>query len=261
MEYREGQTATNPKTGQKIVYQGGFWVSAGQQDRSKMLAAPEQRSIEEARASARDAVGVLGDLTRFQDINAGVQTGGLVNNAVNFVKGKLGDPNIQQMDEIKARMAPQQRVPGSGTTSDMDLRLFLQATPSAANSRETNTAIIERGRQEAVRRQQYADFLDQYARENGSLNGAEAAFRAKIGLGSQQNPYSPQDAGDRSKLPRGAYYRDPQGNTRRNDNGPRGNPIIRQNPLMGPQQAKPQARQSKPASGGVLRYDAQGNPI
>lgn len=26
MQYREGQTATNPKTGQKIVYQGGFWV-------------------------------------------------------------------------------------------------------------------------------------------------------------------------------------------------------------------------------------------
>ena len=53
MEYREGQTATNPKTGQKIVYQGGFWVSAGQQDKSKMLAAPEQKSIEEARAKAK----------------------------------------------------------------------------------------------------------------------------------------------------------------------------------------------------------------
>jgi hypothetical protein len=28
MQYREGQTATNPKTGQKIVFQGGFWVEA-----------------------------------------------------------------------------------------------------------------------------------------------------------------------------------------------------------------------------------------
>jgi hypothetical protein len=29
MEFREGQTATNPKTGQKVVFQGGQWRSAG----------------------------------------------------------------------------------------------------------------------------------------------------------------------------------------------------------------------------------------
>lgn len=29
MEYREGQTATNPKTGQKVIYKGGQWVNAG----------------------------------------------------------------------------------------------------------------------------------------------------------------------------------------------------------------------------------------
>lgn len=28
-EYREGQTATNPKTGQRVVYKGGQWVNAG----------------------------------------------------------------------------------------------------------------------------------------------------------------------------------------------------------------------------------------
>lgn len=29
MEFREGQTATNPKTGQKLLFKGGQWVSAG----------------------------------------------------------------------------------------------------------------------------------------------------------------------------------------------------------------------------------------
>lgn len=29
MDFREGQTATNPKTGMKIMYRGGQWVSAG----------------------------------------------------------------------------------------------------------------------------------------------------------------------------------------------------------------------------------------
>lgn len=29
MEFREGQTATNPKTGQKVMFRGGQWVNAG----------------------------------------------------------------------------------------------------------------------------------------------------------------------------------------------------------------------------------------
>ncbi|MCA6264150.1 hypothetical protein, partial [Phenylobacterium sp.] len=38
----------------------------------------------------------------------------------------------------------------------------------------------------------------------------------------------------RADLPRGAFYRDPQGNIRRNDNEDRGNPIIRKAPPIAP---------------------------
>lgn len=205
-------------------------------DRSRMISPTEQKSIDDARSSARNSIDVLGDLTRFQDINGQVPTGGLVNNVKNVLARWGGEPNVQQLDEITSRIAPQQRVPGSGTTSDMDLRLFLNASPKVTSAKAANDAIIERGRSEAVRRQQYADFLDKYARENGSLNGAEAAFRAMVGLGTRQNPYSVEQAGDRSTLPRGAYYQSPQG-LRRNDNGSRGNPL-----MDPPRAAAPQAK-------------------
>lgn len=220
----EGQTATNPSTGEKIVYRGGKW-SPIDASRAGSLSPVERKSLDEAQASARGALDTLPDVNRFDQINAGTPTGGL-NRWNDAIQGMI-DPNMQQMNEISARLTPAQRQPGSGTTSDRDLALFQQAVPSRKNTNVTNSAILERARAEAVRRQQYADFLDSYAARNGSLNGAEKAFRSQVGLGTRDTPYDAQGAGDRSQLPRGAYYMDPEGNMRRNDNGPRGNPIIR----------------------------------
>lgn len=43
---------------------------------------------------------------------------------------------------------------------------------------------------------------------------------------SPDNPFDLGSGESRSTIPNGAYYRDPEGNLRRNDNGDRGNPII-----------------------------------
>lgn len=236
VEYREGQTATNPTTGQKVVYEKGQWVSAPNSP-ARVLKAPEEASLKEAREGASNAINVLGDLTRFQDINARESTGGL--GGLPWVRKarEAFDPDVQQMSEITSRLAPAQRQPGAGTTSDRDLTLYLQAVPGMTRSREANTAIIERARAEAVRRQQYADFLDDYVEKNGTLKGVEKAFRTKIGLGSRQTPYLGEEA-DPTSMPRGAYYRDPQGNLRRNDNGSRGNPIVEKTATAKPPAAK-----------------------
>ena len=197
----------------------------GFQSSSRTLSAQERASVADAQNAARGALDTLPDINRFDQINAKTPTGGL-NRWNDAIQGMI-DPNMQQMNEISARLTPAQRQPGSGTTSDRDLALFQQAVPSRKNTAVTNSAILERARAEAVRRQQYADFLDDYAAKNGTLNGAETAFRSQVGLGTRETPYEPNAAGDRSQLPRGAYYTDPQGNLRRNDNGPRGNPIVR----------------------------------
>jgi hypothetical protein len=62
------------------------------------------------------------------------------------------------------------------------------------------------------------------------------------------NPYTrdPNQPVD-THIPRGAYYRDPMGNIRRNENGDTGNPIIK--PRRG--QSMPQAAAAKPAPQGV----------
>lgn len=220
----EGQTATNPETGQKIVYRAGKWAPL-EASRAGSLSPVERASVDDAQAASRGALEVLPDVNRFDQINQRKPTGGW-NQADDLVQGMF-DPEFQQMKEISARLTPAQRQPGSGTTSDRDLALFQQAVPSTARKTDANAQILERARAEAVRRQQYADFLDDYAAKNGTLNGAEKAFRSQVGLGTRDTPYDAAGAGDRSQLPRGAYYMDPEGNMRRNDNGPRGNPIIR----------------------------------
>lgn len=220
----EGMVISSPGK-PDLVRRGKQWIPVDAAGAAGNMAPQEEIQLKEARAASENALEVLGDLTRFQDINTRRPTGGPINNTVNWLLGKTGNPDIQQMEEIKSRIAPQQRAPGSGTTSDTDLKLYLNASPETTKATAANLAIIERGRREAVRRQQYADFLDDYSKKNGTLSGAQAAFRGMVGLGSQENPYSIQQAGDRSRLPRGAYYQSPDG-IRRNDNGPRGNPII-----------------------------------
>lgn len=239
----EGQTATNHSTGERIVYRGGKWFPMGANNggMSGALSAVERASVDDAQTSARSALDQLPDINRFQEKNAATETGGAHrwNDAIQGV----WDPNFQQINEISARMTPGQRTPGSGTTSDRDLALFQQAVPSRKNNKDTNDAILDRGRAEAVRRQAYADFLDKYAAEHGTLNGAQAGFRAQEGLGTRETPFTAEQAGDRSQLPRAAYYLDPEGNLRRNDNGPRGNPIIRRAGMTQRRQANPQRGQ------------------
>ena len=63
---------------------------------------------------------------------------------------------------------------------------------------------------------------------------------------TQETPIDLSKGQSRQTAPRGAYYRDPQGNLRRNDNGDAGNPIVRQNALAPP----PKAKAPAPARGG-----------
>lgn len=158
------------------------------------LTGREQMSIQNARDEAALVESNLSDLETFARLQGKQGTGGVL--ALPFARNVAGafDPEVASMNTITARMAPAQRAPGSGTTSDRDLALFLQASPSASQPESTNNAIIDRGRQEGARRQLYAEFLDNYARQNGTLNGVQQAWR--------QN-YQPPPVDSDSPVPRG----------------------------------------------------------
>lgn len=211
------------------------YVARKARGRVDMLNTSEKQALGDAQGASANAISVLSDLNNFQNTMEGrgrkrQEVGGLFGGIANKAAAFFGDPEAQYLDSITSTLAPAKRVPGSGTTSDRDLALFLKGTPGLDKNEATNRALIEDGRREAIRRQQRADFLEAYARENGTLNGAEQAFRAVVGKGTQESPLSPQEAGDRSRIPRGSFYYDPQGNLRRNDNGSAGNPIIKKAP-------------------------------
>lgn len=228
----------------------------------RKLSPQEHKLLTETQAQANAALDTLPDINRFQELNAQTRTGGLMGMGPFAAARNMFDPNVQQINEINARLTPAQRQPGSGTTSDRDLALFQQAVPGLNRDRTANTAILERGRQEAVRRQQRADFYAEFAAKNGTLNGAEQAFRGTIGLGSMESPYDLSQGQSRAPIPRAAYYRDPQGNLRRNDNADRGNPIIK--PGRGPGISfQPTSQQTQAFQGvsGVGPRGAVSNPV
>lgn len=231
--YYEGQEfVSDDPSKPTLVYRKGKFIdkSTDLRGMSDLLSPQEQAALNDAREASSNAISVLDTLTGFQNINEGrgvkrQPTGGIVDSTVNFLTQWI-DPELQELQAKTAVIAPSKRQPGSGTTSDKDLALYLKGSPSIYKEEAANNGIIEDGRREAVRRQQRATFLDNYARQYGTLNGAEEAFRKVVGAGTQASPYSPSEATDRASMPRGAFYYDAQGNLRRNDNGARGNPII-----------------------------------
>lgn len=228
----QGRVITGPRGGVRVV--GG-------------LSQEERKEVSRSRTEAELVDTTLSDLMRFDRLQNQQGTGGLM--GLPFAPSVVGafDPEVSEMNEVTARLAPAQRVAGSGTTSDADLRLFLQAVPGVNRPEQANRAIIDRGLQEGGRRQLRAEFLEDYAAQNGTLTGSAEAWRQAYRpppvrqgtpvprgnveptaaqrqavqnlagrdrsavLGSRQNPRVPPPNFDVSSFPPGDWYFTPQG--------------------------------------------------
>lgn len=176
MPLREGQTGTAPD-GTRVIVRGGQIVPLSQPGgKPRKLATREMMALDDARAAARQADEAARTAEQFVEINRRQNTGGLWGlPMVGKVVGAF-DPEVNQLNALAARMAPQQRVPGSGATSDRDLSLYLQAVPGIEKPGPANSAIARQARADAERRGQYAQFLDRYVQQTGTLIGAEEAW-------------------------------------------------------------------------------------
>jgi len=89
---------------------------------------------------------------------------------------------------------------------------------------------------------------------SGPLQTQAGLYPSEQGA-SLDNPLDLSDGRSRSDLAIGAYYRDPQGNIRRNDNGDRGNPIF--TPAQKKAAANAQLKAKSAAKGGfkLLGYE------
>ncbi len=248
--YREGQTATNPKTGQRVVFKAGQWVNAGgatgvARPPSRMTP-QEQIQLKEAREGAQTAQEFSRQANAFVDLNRKAGTGMIYKVPLVSEIASTMKPEVAQMDALTARMAPAQRVPGSGTTSDRDLGLYLKAVPNIDRPGPANEAIAQDMTATARERADRAAFLDSFAQQNGTLMGAEQAYRArqrssagagrakpmplpkparsafeagvtsgrfdtKAAMGTETHPYVARDMATANRLPEGTYVILPNG--------------------------------------------------
>lgn len=153
----------------------GSWERVGPVKAPK-LSVQEQKQLQNARESAVAAQGSLRDGERFLDINRKAGTGEL--NAIPFVSEvrSVFDPNYAEMMSLTSRMAPNQRQPGSGSSSDKDVQMFKRSVPNTDYPGPANTKIVSRLKEEADLKTRYAEFLDDYVAQNGTLVGAQTAW-------------------------------------------------------------------------------------
>lgn len=76
-----------------------------------------------------------------------------------------GTEEAEVLRSITNGLAVLQRAPGSGATTDFEMRLYMQAVPRLGNTRQGNLMLIDMGRRLALRRIQEANIWRQHAGE------------------------------------------------------------------------------------------------
>lgn len=183
--YQEGQTAINPKTGQRVVFRNGQWViGTSSATVAKPLNSDEQKALIKKREEGERLQKTAQRLSVVEKyVNEGVNTGPLWGDPTQkasfthlapYFKG----PKLQEIDAINNALAPQQRVEGSGATSDIEYRGMQLSLPSTNLLPQTNKKLIKEIKERQRESAAYVAFMDAYAAKNGTLSGAETAFDA-----------------------------------------------------------------------------------
>jgi hypothetical protein len=179
MPYREGQTATNPSTGQTIVFRGGQWVSTAPQvgaNMARRLSSQDQAYLSDQRTAAQQAADAERASQRFLELNQKQGTGQIF--AVPGISEITGafNPAMSEMEALTNRMAPALRQPGSGAMSDKDVAMFKKSIPNPNFPGPTNQRLAQGISQGAQRQRNYVSFLERYAQQNGTIIGAQEAW-------------------------------------------------------------------------------------
>lgn len=135
-------TAVNPQP---------FAVNVNQQQESEFkrkagsLSAERFNKIVEG---GQEAAGIVADLSSLREIGSRITTGksaemqAAIGPWAEFFGVKVdGLSDLQAYEAIISKMAPRMRPPGSGATSDFEMRQFLRGLPQLGNTPEGNTII------------------------------------------------------------------------------------------------------------------------
>jgi hypothetical protein len=242
----------NTQTGQISVI-GGGGVTVNNPGENALIRADVDtiKAQNEAANQARTLTQLFdraGEAIRATPEGAGAQFAPIVGQVARTLGIDIpGTSEAEILRSITAQLAPLQRVPGSGATSDRDIALFLQAVPRLGNTREGNLALVDMGRRLAQRRIEEAglwrrhvgqpDLMDRLNALPPLFTDEERAFLrqappppAGVGIalpgvqgpgGMTLDPPAQQPAmpritnpADAARLPPGTRFVDPNGVTR-----------------------------------------------
>lgn len=96
-----------------------------------------QKQLDDLRAAVSRGRNMVQLVNRFGELNRQVGTGGVLD----MYPTPTFNAAKQEMESISARLTPAQREPGSGASSDMDIKMFARGVPSVEKLGDVNQKI------------------------------------------------------------------------------------------------------------------------
>lgn len=173
--------------------------------------ARKQLTSDDMTQARNRATANIQDANRWQELQKVQDTGGVQSYPVMRWLSNRFDPEFSEMEAITARLTPQQRVPGSGATSDFDAKMFQMATMGVDKPEASNKNIAEAMKLAGQRELEYQDFLSRYSEVNGTLDGAQQRWKEY----SDANPiFDPNKPNEIALNPNRKTFRDYFGSVR-----------------------------------------------
>ena len=151
---------------------GSGYLSGGS---GRAVPASVEKELSGYRQNTNNALAARSNAMRFQDLNKENRTGGIMGSLP--FRDKF-DPGFAEMKAIGEKLIPAQREPGSGTMSDADVAMYRAATLSTAKPKGANDGIAKVIRAGAIRQADQSAFMEEWAKRNGGLTGAQEAWSA-----------------------------------------------------------------------------------
>ena len=117
-----------------------------------------------------------------------------------FVEGLVtegtfsGDPQIEQMESLLAKITPLLRGGLPGAASERDVAMFQRSGFGVNKPVQTNRAIIAGAKAAAQNAEDRQAFREAYVSQQGTLRGAEEAWKSYLDANPIFDPKSPPDA-------------------------------------------------------------------
>jgi hypothetical protein len=136
----------------------------------------DNKRLDDLRSKVQRGRDIMRDLERFGELNRQQGTGGIFNS----IPSPTLDSQKKEMESITARLAPNQRPAGSGSSSDRDVDLFLKGLPGIDKPGDVNKAIRDAYAKQLADGESALNFNEKYLVDHGYLSGAEDARKAAL---------------------------------------------------------------------------------